>query len=453
MKLSLIINTKKYEIEADPRTLLLNVLRDDLHLLGTKCGCGEGECGACTVVLNGKAVNSCLTMVGQAHGGYITTIEGVANTKDGQTLIETFVDKGAVQCGFCTPGIAVSASAMVDQKTELSDDGVKQGLSGHLCRCTGYVKIIDAVKTSATKSLNLPELRQTGSLPINSSESPNFTRPASLEKTLEALADTEKKWKVLAGGTDLCVKKETPIELLNLLEIGGLKELKGISTKNSEIRIGAGTTFTELIGSTVIAEQFPSLVQAASQIGGMQIQNAGTIGGNIANSSPAADIIPPLISLGAVVVMVSKQETTSVSIEDFSTGFYQTVLGPNQLIKEILLPLPEQTGETVSFFDKLGARKALTISKVSIALSGHMANSRFTSVKIAMGSVAENVITAPQTADILLEGEFTQERLEQAAEMISTEARPIDDMFSTEEYCKQAVAGLLIRNLWKYLSR
>ncbi len=451
MKLLLNINNRKYEFEADPRSLLLDVLRDDLGLLGTKCGCGEGECGACTIVLNGRTVNSCLTTLGQAHGGYITTIEGIAASKDGQTVLETFTDSGAVQCGFCTPGIVLSASNMVDQDAELSEDEVRQGLSGHLCRCTGYVKIIDAVQASSTKDLEFEQLRLKDSLPITVSNSPHFIRPDKLSGVLEALADKEKGWKILAGGTDLSVNKNSPIEKCNLLDISEIDELKGIRELAGQVHIGASTTFSDLIDSKIIGEKFPPLVDAAGQIGGVQIQNVGTVGGNIANGSPAADIVPPLMAMDAVVELVSAEETTTVALDKFYTGFYKNVLKPGQLIKQVIIPGSAQDGETIAFFDKLGSRKALAISKVSLALYGQFINNNFTSVKIAMGSVAEHVITAPKTAEILMAGELTKDRLEQAGDMISTEAQPIDDMFSTEEYCRQAVRGILIRNLWEYV--
>lgn len=453
MKLILNINNNKYELEADPRTFLLDALRDVFGLFGTKCGCGEGECGACTVVLNGRTVNSCLITLGQAHGGHITTIEGLAASKDGRIVLDTFADSGAVQCGFCTPGIAVSASTMVDRKAGLSEEEVRQGLSGHLCRCTGYVKIIDAVQVSSTKNLNFEQLRQKGTLPITISESPNYIRPDKLLAALEALADRETQWKVLAGGTDLSLTRNSRIETLNLLDISGIDELKGIREDKEKVYIGGSTTFSELIDSSVIREKFPSLADAARQIGGVQIQNAGTVGGNIANGSPAADIVPPLMAMDAVVELVSLKGITSVPLEIFYTGFYKNVLSPDQLIKQVIIPAPMQGDHVLSFFDKLGSRKALAISKVSLAMYGHFHNNCFTSVRIAMGSVAEHVITAPKTADILLAGELSKERLEQAAEMISMEAQPIDDMFSTEEYCRQAVRGLLIRNLWEYIDQ
>lgn len=451
MKLSITINTEPYEIETDPRNMLLHVLRDELGLMGTKYGCGEGECGACTVILNGRTVNSCLTTIGQAHGGYITTIEGLAATGEGKSLLEGFVDKGAVQCGFCTPGIAVSTSTLVNQASELSEEEIRQGLSGHLCRCTGYVKIVDAVKLISGKRLDLPPIRKTGFLPITDIE--GFFRPDNLEDALEALADSSKNWKILAGGTDLYVRHEHRIQNLNLLDISGIEELKGIKRRGADVRIGAGTTFSQLIHSPVIAECYPSLITAARQIGGVQIQNMGTVGGNIANGSPAADIVPSLMSMGAMVEVVSKDDDELIAIDDFFTGLNQTRLKSDWLIRRIILPLPRESGKIFSCFDKLGVRKALTITKASLAMYGVMSDNRFNSLKIALGSVAENVISAPKTAAILMDGELTEQRLNEAGEMIANEVRPIDDMFSTESYCRQAVKGLLIRNLWEHVSR
>lgn len=450
MKLLLTINNEKYEIETDPRELLLDVLRNQLNLMGTKCGCGEGECGACTVILNGQAVNSCLTTIGQAHGGYITTIEGLASTKDGETLLDIFSDKGAVQCGFCSPGIAISSSTLLNNKSEVTDQEIRHGLSGHLCRCTGYVKIIDAVKTAATERLDISLLLQKGFLPIDSSESPHFIRSNDLDSALNVLAKTEEDWRILAGGTDLFVKNENQLNKLNLLDISNIQELTGIRETDTEIQIGSGTSFTEILNSPLIQKQFSSLQVASRQIGGVQIQNTGTIGGNIATGSPAADIIPPLMALGATIEIVSDQNSRTVPIKDFFTGLNQTVLKPGELIKQIILHKDDDPATQIEFFDKLGTRKALSITKVSLAFYGKHVDNKLKSVTIAMGSVGENVIMAPKTADILMQGDLTKERLNQAGDMIFTESSPIDDLFSTEEYCRQAAKGLLIRNLWEY---
>lgn len=147
MKLQVTINGEHIEQEVDGGKRLIDFLRDDRGLTGVKEGCGEGECGACTVVMNGKAVASCLVMAGQAEGASITTVEGVA--RDGQLsqLQQAFVDKGAVQCGFCTPGMIMSAKALLDENPTPSRDEIERAIEGNLCRCTGYVKIIDAIES------------------------------------------------------------------------------------------------------------------------------------------------------------------------------------------------------------------------------------------------------------------------------------------------------------------
>ena len=145
------LNGEEVRVEVDPTWTLLYVLRDVLELTGTKFGCGYGECGACTVIMDGQAVNSCLLPAVEAEGKNVTTIEGLADA-DGRLhpLQKAFIEHGAVQCGFCTPGMIMSAKALLDETQNPTDDDIKEGIAGNLCRCTGYVKIIDAIKAAAT---------------------------------------------------------------------------------------------------------------------------------------------------------------------------------------------------------------------------------------------------------------------------------------------------------------
>lgn len=128
---------------------LLDFLRDELGLTGTKEGCGEGECGACTVIIDGKAVNSCLVLLPEIDGSEVTTIEGLSKDGELDTIQKAFVDEGAVQCGFCTPGMIMSAKALLDRNDSPSDEEIMEAIEGNLCRCTGYYKIVQAIKTAA----------------------------------------------------------------------------------------------------------------------------------------------------------------------------------------------------------------------------------------------------------------------------------------------------------------
>ncbi|KFX58609.1 (2Fe-2S)-binding protein [Clostridium botulinum] len=150
-KISMTVNDKSYELEVDIRESLLDVLRNKIHCTGVKCGCHVGECGACTVLIDGVPTDCCIYMAVWANGKSIVTIEGVK--KDGKLskVQQAFIDEGAVQCGFCTPGLVLTSTALVNSGKKYTDAEIKREISGHLCRCTGYQKIFNATKKSLQK--------------------------------------------------------------------------------------------------------------------------------------------------------------------------------------------------------------------------------------------------------------------------------------------------------------
>jgi aerobic carbon-monoxide dehydrogenase small subunit len=144
-----VLNGSEQSITVDPTRRLLDVLRDDLGLTGTKEGCGEGECGACSVLLGGRLVNSCIVPVGSVEGLTVDTIEAVRETPTGQSLVKRFAEEGAVQCGFCIPGMIMAGYALILEKGERSDAEIREGISGNLCRCTGYDRIVAATRAAS----------------------------------------------------------------------------------------------------------------------------------------------------------------------------------------------------------------------------------------------------------------------------------------------------------------
>jgi aerobic carbon-monoxide dehydrogenase small subunit len=148
-ELRLTVNGDEYQLFVDVNRTLLQVIREDIGLTGTKNGCGAGECGACTVLLNNEPVNSCLVLAHEAEGQDVVTIEGLAQGGVLHPVQEAFVEQGAIQCGFCTPGMVISAKALLERKPNPTRDEIVHGLKGNLCRCTGYVKIIDAVEAAS----------------------------------------------------------------------------------------------------------------------------------------------------------------------------------------------------------------------------------------------------------------------------------------------------------------
>jgi aerobic carbon-monoxide dehydrogenase small subunit len=150
-QIKLTVNGKYYELQVKPWATLLDVIREDLGLTGTKEGCGEGECGACTVIMDGKAVNSCIMLATEANGKKITTIEGLADGDKLHPIQEAFLEMGGMQCGFCTPGMILSTKILLDANKNPNDEEIRKGLEGNFCRCTGYTKIFESVKAASQK--------------------------------------------------------------------------------------------------------------------------------------------------------------------------------------------------------------------------------------------------------------------------------------------------------------
>jgi xanthine dehydrogenase small subunit len=449
MKLSLTVNGKPYELETDPGALLLRTLREDLGLRGTKYGCGEGECGACTVLLDGRAVNACLTTAGQAHGREVVTIEGLAGEAAGAALIDAFGKAGAVQCGFCTPGFVVAAHALLAETGAPDIGTIQRGLSGNLCRCTGYAKIVAAVAGAAQAIQPASAAEKTSH--VESIAGTTFARPDTLGAALDLLGQSDRQWRAVAGGTDVFVQHEHRLDALNLLDMGGLNELQGIRETGEEIRIGALTPYSEVIGSPLAQEWAAPLIMAAREVGGAQIQNMGTVAGNLANASPAADSLPPLFVLGANVTLQSSRGQRSIPVQDVVLGPGRTSIAPDELIVEISIPKRRHDGQEIAFFEKVGPRKAMTIAKASVAFRGWLDTGRLAHVEVALGAVAPTVVFAPETAAALMAGRFEEATLLRAADAAQHECRPIDDIRSTAAYRRRLVRGLLIRNLWPFL--
>ena len=150
-RIALKVNGESHELEIEPHRRLLDIIRDDLGLTGTKEGCGEGDCGACTILMNGKAVPSCLVLGLEADGSDLLTIEGISEGETLHPLQEEFITQGAIQCGFCTPGMILSAKAFLENHPSPTEEAVKKAMAGNLCRCTGYVKILNAIMAASKR--------------------------------------------------------------------------------------------------------------------------------------------------------------------------------------------------------------------------------------------------------------------------------------------------------------
>jgi len=157
---SFVLNGNQMEMEVEPHWTLLHLLREELEMTGTKSGCESGECGACTVIVNGRAINACLFPAMEIQGSAVTTIEGLAKPSGELHPLQTaFIDEGAVQCGYCTPGMIMSAKALLDENPNPTEEEIRHALAGNMCRCTGYVQIVDAVKAAGHALATKGEVR------------------------------------------------------------------------------------------------------------------------------------------------------------------------------------------------------------------------------------------------------------------------------------------------------
>jgi carbon-monoxide dehydrogenase small subunit len=154
MIINLTVNGKEHSVQIEPHDRLLDLLRNKLRLTGAKEGCGEGECGSCTVIMDGKAVNSCTVLAYQARGSKIVTIEGLAPQGEMDVIQRAFVDNGAIQCGYCTPGMILSARALLFENSDPTEEEIRAAVGGNTCRCTGYINIIKAIKQAAKAMMN-----------------------------------------------------------------------------------------------------------------------------------------------------------------------------------------------------------------------------------------------------------------------------------------------------------
>jgi CO/xanthine dehydrogenase FAD-binding subunit len=266
--------------------------------------------------------------------------------------------------------------------------------------------------------------------------------PRTMEEALALLRDEPGVWRPFAGGTDLMVLLEAgKLEHRKFFGIRHLAELRGVEESDERVHIGALTTYTEVRRSAVLSRDFPLLGRAARETGGIAIQNRGTVGGNIANASPAADTPPALLAYDAEVELVSASGSRRVAYADFHTGYKQTVMRADELIARVSLRRPREGAR--HFYRKVGTRRAQAISKVCFAAVAEVEGGALGEVRIALGSVAPVVLRCVKTEAVLrgrsLEGESVKEALDE----LSREIAPIDDLRSTARYRTRVAQNLL----------
>ncbi len=269
----------------------------------------------------------------------------------------------------------------------------------------------------------------------------NYIAPGSVEEAVQALADGDVT--IMAGGTDLMLQAENgqvtyQPTLMNINRVDGLR---GVTLDGDTVRIGALTTITDLLEDNIIADKLPVLATMADKFASNQIRNAGTVGGNVCNASPAGDSIVPLLILNAAAVLSSKPngsvETRSVPLQNFFTGPGKTNMNSNELLVAIDVPVPP--AGFAAGFSKFGPRPALEISMASAAIGGVVDGGKLTGVRVAYGAVGPTPMRAPETEAALEGKELNADNIAAAAEVAGNEVTPIDDVRATEWYRRHLV--------------
>nr|WP_234263746.1 xanthine dehydrogenase small subunit [Hydrogenophaga sp. NFH-34] len=453
-----------------PDRTLLEVLREDLHLTATKEGCGEGDCGACTVVLgevvNGqltyKAINSCIRLAHSVDGMAVWTAEDLASPTGGlHPSQEAMVRCHGSQCGFCTPGFVMSLFGMYQNTgggQGITREQAQADLSGNLCRCTGYRPILDAAQSMGALPLpagcgvdeadTVTALKALKKKPATDTP---YLRPGTLAALLQARA-AHPKAQIVAGCTDVglwVTKMHKRFE--RVLDVTGARELQRIETYPHHIAIGAGVTLTDAFAALV--KERPQLKTFGQRFAGLPVRNSGTLGGNVANGSPIGDSMPLLIALGASIVLMRWKKTAAggeiahreLPLEDLYTGYRTNVMRPDEILAWIKVPRPTAQ-EQVRVY-KISKRFDDDISAVCLAIRLGITDGRVTMASIGAGGVAATPVRARRTEAALTGQAWSEDTIMAAAATLRDEFQPISDMRASAHY-RTTVLGNLLRRLW-----
>jgi CO/xanthine dehydrogenase FAD-binding subunit len=266
--------------------------------------------------------------------------------------------------------------------------------------------------------------------------------PASLGEALDVLARNKGAWQPFAGGTDLMVLLEAgKLQQRNYVNIWNLSELRGIEVTDSYVTLGALTTYTEIQDHETLRAEFPMLCQAASETGGLAIQNRGTIGGNIMNASPAADSPPALLAYDAELELVSVKGPRAIPYHSFHTGYKELDIRPEELLRAVRLPRVSQGSK--HYYRKVGTRKAQAISKVCFAGLAWLNGDQIVDVRVALGSVAPIPIRCMKTENALRSQTINAATVTAGKSVLAAEITPIDDLRSTRDYRLRVSINLL----------
>jgi xanthine dehydrogenase small subunit len=448
-----------------PSRTLLEVLREDQCSTATKEGCGEGDCGACTVVLGEKqgntitykAVNSCIRLAHSVDGMAVWTAEDIA-AADGSLhpVQEAMVQCHASQCGFCTPGFVMSLFAMYQNHTRkghaITRELAQQELSGNLCRCTGYRPILDAAQMlDALPVAHLDEADLLSKLKLlapvfiglecDLTPKNGYQSPLSLKSLLQARA-AHPNAQIVAGTTDvgLWINKQHR-QFEQIIDVTKVAELRRIEDYPNHIAVGAAVSLNDAFAA--LAKGRPQLRDFAARFAGLPVRNSGTLGGNVANGSPIGDSMPLLIALGANVVLMSVRGSRDMPLDRLYTGYRQNVMAADEVLAWIKVPKP--TPHEFLRIYKISKRYDDDISAICLAINLHLDNGSVIKASIGVGGVAATPVRAIKTEAACARQDWSKDTIDHLKTVLKAEFSPISDMRASSAYRTQVLGNLLER--------
>jgi xanthine dehydrogenase small subunit len=450
------------DVEAD--ATLLDFLRLDRRLTGTKEGCAEGDCGACTVLVGRlqygqliyETVNACIRFTASLDGCHVVTIEHLRG-ENGQLhpIQQAMVDFHGSQCGFCTPGFVMSLYALWMASPEPTEAEVEAAIQGNLCRCTGYQPIVAAamaanrfgtlandflIKEREAITDRLIALRD-GRRVVCGPKDNQAIVPSSLDDFAAVLAEFPQAT-IVAGSTDVglwVTKFMRPIG--PAVFIAHLEELKSIALTKDALQIGAGVTYTEAQES--LCEEFPHLEAYWDRIAGQQVRNMGTIGGNIANGSPIGDTPPVLIALGAEVTLRKGNVSRRLPLEDFFIEYGKQDRAPGEFVESISIPRTSPNQLHGAY--KISKRRDEDISSVAAGFNVTVENGIITEAFLAFGGMAGTPKRAAAAEAALIGQPWGQAAFIAAAKALEADFQPLSDWRASAEYRITVARNLLQR--------
>ena len=457
-----IINNKPVNTNHNPNTPLLEFIRYNLNLKGTKTGCNEGDCGACTVLVgvlqnNGSikyhSQTSCLTPLGNVQGKHVVTIEGVSPSKTPKQLQnrplnpvqQAMCNNYATQCGFCTPGFVMSMTGHCLSEKPATASNFKIAIDGNICRCTGYHSIMRACKELETI---LPEKSNLASLDfaIDNNIVPSYFKsiPEEIAVIHNQLNTEETKGQAIGGGTDIYVQKHDTVKKIPL-NFSGFENPSAIEIENGKVNLSATTTVTNLREHDGFNKLFPSFIKHSKLVSSTQIRNMATIAGNFINASPIGDFTVFFLALNTNVIFNSSRK---VSLNKLYLGYKKLDKNPDETIRNIEFSIPSPSA--FFNFEKVSKRQHLDIASVNSACLMEVEDNHINTISISAGGVGPIPLVLDKTCEFLKGKEINETIINEALVIAQSEISPISDARGTEQYKRLLINQLIKAHFIEY---